>query len=232
MEKAEQYFLEALDVKRQLIAEDSGEGFLNSTLALTLGVLASIYQATGRPHEARQLLQEEAALRGQLLGYDLKEGQSNLARSLTHLAHLSMQLDDHKAAAEYFKESLPHLRTLSESNPEDYLRPFSSALFNLFFHYRQQENHEEALALVPEATAVLRQFWEKDPRENEKMFGPFLYTAAKLPGQDPVITCEIGAELQTIAIDDQLIEQAGQLMSLCPATPGTVPVPAPQKSTP
>jgi tetratricopeptide (TPR) repeat protein len=159
--EAEEYYKEALDIRRKLAGENPSA--YNPDLAMTLNNLANLYNKTNKYKEAEEYYNEALDIYRKLAGENQSAYNPYLAKTLNNLAALYSDTNRYKEAEEYNKEALDIRRKLADENPSAYNPDLANTLNNLANLYYKTNKYKEAEEYYNWALDIKRKLAGENP---------------------------------------------------------------------
>lgn len=162
-EKAERYFLEALEIYRRPI-DDNQQIHLDG-LAFTLSGLSQIFSTNGDFVQAEKLWLEALELYRKLAEENPLVYLLNVANTLGYLGNFFIAKHELEQAEEYSQEALEICRKLAEENPHVHLKNVGVFLALKGVIYKKRNERGKAKKVCQEAIELYRNLAKKNPEE-------------------------------------------------------------------
>ena len=176
--ESETMYLEALEIRRQLVEKDPDT--YEPGLAMTLNNLALLYSNTQRLSKSEILQLEALEILRRLAKDNPKTYESDLAMTLNNLAVLYSNTQRPNESMKLYLEVLEIYRRLTKENPQTYEPALATTLNNLSNLYDNAQRFTESEPIRLEAMEIYRRLAKDNPQLYEPVLGITLNNLAIL----------------------------------------------------
>jgi len=172
-QKSQQYFENALELRRILVKKEPQLVKLKRYLTYPLGSLGDRSIQMGLDQEARSYLQESLAIHQELNDSadnkktNIRIIRNDLAAALATIARLAFLTGCNEEAHDYFDKAVRLRRTAAEIAPQRPQGDLATVLKEFGTFYVETERFEESIRLLEESITILRKLFKRQPKRTD-----------------------------------------------------------------
>lgn len=160
LEKAEQLFLQVVEIRNELLQTDSSFLADYATAMINLG---DLYRYMNELEKAVEYTQEALNIRTELAKKDANGLSYSLANANNNMGTIYLRMKKYDEAMHYYMVADSILEQGMQTNPDQHKTLYVISLNNIGMLYRRMENWESAEKYYLKAAAICRQYEKLNP---------------------------------------------------------------------